>query len=101
VDFLLQRIVPKHTIKIVMTLLLTAERQMVKSQHEMVEIKEDGDEVSYHCNPKHDHRQWCKAPSFLVINRSTTIPMPTETEWKEQSLLDPDILVHQEDRLEH
>jgi hypothetical protein len=57
----------------------------------MVEIRDDGDEVSNHCNPKHDHRQWCEAPSFLAINRSTMIPMPTETEWKEQSLPDPDI----------
>jgi hypothetical protein len=74
VDFLLKPIVPKHTIKTVMTLLLTAEQRMVKSQHEMVEIKDDSDEASYHCNPKHDHRQWSEAPSFLVVNRSTTIP---------------------------
>jgi hypothetical protein len=57
--------VPKHTIKTVMTLLFTAERQVVKSQ--------------------------CEAPTFLVINQSTTIPMPTEMEWKEQSLLDLDL----------
>jgi hypothetical protein len=68
VDFLLQRIVPKHTIKTVMTLLLIAERRTVKSRPEMVEIKGDGDEASYLCNPKHDHWQWCEAPSFLVIN---------------------------------
>jgi hypothetical protein len=38
-----------------MTLLLTAEQRTVKSLHDMVEIKDDGDEASYHCNPKHDH----------------------------------------------
>jgi hypothetical protein len=40
VDFLLKRIIPKHTIKTVMTLLLTTEQSIVNQQG-MVEIIDD------------------------------------------------------------
>jgi hypothetical protein len=95
-DELMRETVPKHTLQRIISVLQLAAEETAQQQefsNLALEVQQEGTAgLSHFCSPILRNEGALSFANARVINRWTTILMPTAQEWKDQLANDPDIL---------